>query len=853
MMSGVNKDTDDALEDTNALLSMIGGIRKKEEPVKQKDSPLTPVSPPSEKGAAEAGDFSELLKKLGMAKKELPGKTVLPPEPPAIPIQPDLYSSEEMSSFDMDDLLEDIPQPHNEVIPPASELQKPDHDENDLRASLGKLLNKPVVNPAVIPQQPARESPRASPADLLQTARNDNPAAEIFTEDPKADSGKTFAKKTAYDDLPSFEEESIVEILEDDPKAALRKNLAKKGLPAAPAVLEKVTESEEKIISVDQITDFSGLILPKGATFKVDELKLHGRINAFESTGSGTLPQEFNEIWKREFSTAGFKDLDIDGEIEISREKLKAEPRKFSFSSIFKAIISEQEAYDPKKHGPLVDLMFQPKPGLEEMEMYLVNEPFAYIRITYDHSTHEYTYNVLEPILTEPEKELLIELKERIFDTLDINTKALSKEEARRKLRVSADDIMVDFGIKLAPEQREKIHYNMYKDFLGDGLIDPIMHDKYIEDISCDGVNVPLFAFHASYESMKTTITYNNAEELDSFVTKLAQRAGKYISIAEPILDATMQDGSRIQMTLGQEVTAHGSTFTIRKFKDEPITPTDLIEWGTFSPLAIAYIWLCVENGKSAIFAGGTASGKTTALNAISLFIPPMSKIVTLEDTREVKLPHPNWIPSVTRDSFDTAGRGEINMYKLLRAAMRQRPEYIIVGEVRGKECQTLFQAMSTGHITYSTTHADSVASVVHRIENPPMDVPRNMLSALDFIAIQVQARVGGKRIRRNKQIVEILDIDPRTNELITNEVFKWRSATDEHSYSGKSYLLEEIMEAKGWSETRMREELKRRQEVLEWMRIKKIRHYKDVAKVLISYHRDPEAVIEKVRKDLYE
>ena len=314
-----------------------------------------------------------------------------------------------------------------------------------------------------------------------------------------------------------------------------------------------------------------------------------------------------------------------------------------------------------------------------------------------------------------------------------------------------------------------------------------------------------------------------------------------------------MPDGSRIQMTLGQEVTAHGSTFTIRKFKDEPITPTDLIEWHTFAPLSIAYIWLCVEHGKSGIFAGGTASGKTTSLNAIALFIPPMAKIVSLEDTREIKLPHPNWIPSITRDSFDSAGRGEINMYELLRAAMRQRPEYIIVGEVRGKECQTLFQAMSTGHTTYSTTHADSVSSVVHRIENPPMDVPRNMLSALDFICIQVQARVGGKRIRRNKQIIEILDIDPRTNELITNEVFKWRSATDEINYSGKSYLLEEIMEAKGWSENRMREELKRRQEVLEWMRIKKIRNYKDVSKILISYYRDPEAVIEKVRKDIYE
>ena len=850
-MSGLNKDTDEALEDTNSLLKMIGGIKKTQETKKPQEPIPTSVSPPAKENSEDAGDFSALLKKLGMAKKETSSDSAEPPAPPA-PRQ-----SDEMSFSDMDDLLEDSPQPKEAAAPPAPEVQKPDLYGKDVRASLGKLINNTAAtpSPAIPAPEPAIPRPLPKKVPVSSSVWEDEPVVEIIDEDPKAALKKKLARKILPADSPG-EEEPIVEIIDEDPKAALRKNISRKATPAAPvtpATPSMETEYDEKIISVDQITDFSGLILPKGATFKVDEVNLHGRINAFEGTGTGTLPQEFNEIWKREFSTAGFKDLDIDGEIEIGKEKFKAESKKFSFASIFKAITSEQEAYDPKKHGPLVDLTFQPKPGLEEMEMYPVNEPFAYIRITYDHSTHEYTYHVLEPVLTEPEKELLVELKERLFDTLDINTKDISKDEARRKLRASADDIMVDFGIKLAPEQREKIHYHMYKDFLGDGLIDPIMHDKYIEDISCDGVNVPLFAFHASYESMKTTLTYTNADELDSFVTKLAQRAGKYISIAEPILDATMQDGSRIQMTLGQEVTAHGSTFTIRKFKDEPITPTDLIEWHTFSPLAIAYIWLCVENGKSAIFAGGTASGKTTALNAISLFIPPMSKIVTLEDTREVKLPHPNWIPSVTRDSFDTAGRGEINMYELLRAAMRQRPEYIIVGEVRGKECQTLFQAMSTGHITYSTTHADSVASVVHRIENPPMDVPRNMLSALDFIAIQVQARVGGKRIRRNKQIVEILDIDPRTNELITNEVFKWRSATDEHTYSGKSYLLEEIMEAKGWSETRMREELKRRQEVLEWMRIKKIRHYKDVAKVLISYHRDPEAVIEKVRKDLYE
>jgi flagellar protein FlaI len=667
------------------------------------------------------------------------------------------------------------------------------------------------------------------------------------------------AEENAVPPVVEPQPEPAVEIIEEDSLDHRTSSIFRKKTATNEEVSKKrsadtvLIDTDERIISVDQISDLSGLILPKGATFRIDEIKLHGSFNAFENSGIGTLPPELADIWKREFSNAGFRDLETERSLEPEELK-KPLAKKSGLAALFSSVLrSATVEYDPALHGPLVDLVFETKPGIEEMEMYPINAPYAYVRVIYDHSTHEYTYQVIEPVLSEPEKDQLKELKGRLSDTLDINTNDISKEEAQRQFRCVVDDILADFGIKLSPVQREKILYSLHKDFLGDGLIDAIMHDKYIEDISCDGVNVPLFAFHASYESMKTTLMYHNAEELDSFVTKLAQRAGKYISIAEPILDATMSDGSRIQMTLGQEVTAHGSTFTIRKFKDEPITPTDLIEWHTFSPLAVAYIWLAVENGKSALFAGGTASGKTTSLNAISLFIPPMAKIVSLEDTRELKLPHPNWIPSITRESFDTAGRGEINMYELLRAAMRQRPEYIVVGEVRGKECQTLFQAMSTGHVTYSTIHADSVSSIVHRIENPPMDVPRNMFSALDFVCIQVQARVGGKRIRRNKQIVEILDIDPRTNELITNEVFKWRSATDEITYSGKSYILEEIMEARGWNENRMREELKRRQEVLEWMRIKKIRHYKEVAKVLISYYREPDAIIERIEKDLYE
>ena len=616
---------------------------------------------------------------------------------------------------------------------------------------------------------------------------------------------------------------------------------------------EEAEEAEDTIVSVDEIKDISDLILPKGATFTIDEVKLHERTAVFDvkGGGSGKVPSEMIESWHAQLPSGVIKDIVIgtDGAQEEKKGKMGAFLGKLN---IMKVIRPEIEDYNPKIHGPLVDLSIRAQPTIEEVEIYPVNEPYAYIRIIHDSTTHEYTYQVLEPQLTPAEKELLTEIKQRLFETLEVNTKDITKDAAKKAIRGAVDTILRDYGISLTPAGREKVLYNIEKEFLGEGLIDPIMHDKYIEDISGDGVNIPIFVYHTSYENTKTNLMYRNADDLDSFVTKMAQRAGKHISIAEPILDATMPDGSRIQMTLGAEVTAHGSTFTIRKFREEPITPTDLIEWSTFSPLAVAYLWLAVESGKSAIFAGGTASGKTTSLNAISLFIPPMAKVVSLEDTRELKLPHPNWIASVTRESFDTQGKGQIDMYELLRAALRQRPEYLVVGEVRGKEALTLFQAMSTGHVTYSTIHADSVASVVHRIENPPMSVPRNMLSALDMVCVQAQARIGGQRIRRSKQIIEILDIDPRTNELITNEVFRWIPSSDEIRYSGKSYILEEIMEERGWSESRMKEELKRRQELLEWMRLKMIRHYKDVSKMLISYFRDPEAVIEMVRKDLY-
>ena len=318
------------------------------------------------------------------------------------------------------------------------------------------------------------------------------------------------------------------------------------------------------------------------------------------------------------------------------------------------------------------------------------------------------------------------------------------------------------------------------------------------------------------------------------------------------MLDATMPDGSRIQMTLSDEITAKGSTFTIRKFRADPITPTDLIGYNTMSSEMVAYMWLAVENGINALIAGSTAAGKTSTLNALSLFIPKESKIVSIEETREINLPHSNWIPGVARSGFGEIINdklvGEIDLFDLMKAALRQRPEYILVGEIRGREAYVLFQAMATGHTTYSTFHADSPKSVIHRLEGKPIDIPRVMLQTLDIVFIQISAKVGDKRVRRCKQIVEIIDIDPNTKEILSNEVFRWDPVEDKFVYSGKSYILERIRAEKDKSREEMTNEIKNRAKLLEWMNKNNIREFKKVATLISQYFENPESTMTKIK-----
>ncbi|MDF1534849.1 MAG: type II/IV secretion system ATPase subunit, partial [Methanosarcinaceae archaeon] len=338
--------------------------------------------------------------------------------------------------------------------------------------------------------------------------------------------------------------------------------------------------------------------------------------------------------------------------------------------------------------------------------------------------------------------------------------------------------------------------------------------------------------------------------ELNSFVIILCQRSGKHISIGEPMIDATMPDGSRLQATLGKEVTTRGSSFTIRKFRGDPITPIDLINFNTCSTEMLAYFWLSIENGKSILFAGGTASGKTSMLNAASLFIPPLAKVISIEDTRELTLHHNNWIAGLTRESFTISGTGDISMYDLLRSALRQRPEYILVGEVRGEEALTLFQAMSTGHTTYSTMHAGDVQTVVNRLENEPINVPHVMMQSIDILCIQMQTYVGDKRVRRNKSIVEVTGLDPKSQNIRINELYSWDPITDSFKRSGDSYVINKITQARGWDRNKVADELNKRQRILEYMVKNNMRDYVNVSLVVQAYATNPDMVLDAIENE---
>ncbi|MBU2561788.1 MAG: type II/IV secretion system ATPase subunit [Nanoarchaeota archaeon] len=515
------------------------------------------------------------------------------------------------------------------------------------------------------------------------------------------------------------------------------------------------------------------------------------------------------------------------------------------------------EAETPKE-GFYIDL--RPKiiklPPYEEKKTinvrYPLVPPFAYAHIYWDDKENELLYVVEEPILDDTEKEILELINLGLEEMINISfVRAAKSNILIQYLEKNVQSILIELGTKVSKKTYNKIMYYVYRNSVGLNEIEPLLNDYYVEDIECNGLNFPLYIVHRKYQNLRTNVLFKDASYMTDFIEKLAQKTGRYISYAKPLLDGTLPDGSRVNATYTEDVTTRGPTFTIRKFTKEPWTPVHLIQSKTATPEAFAYMWLVIENKFNVMVVGETASGKTTFLNCIVDFIPPEARICSIEDTRELNLAHINWLPAVTRAGFGMptvlgTQYGEITLFDLLKESMRQAPDYVIVGEIRGQEAYVLFQGMASGHPSFSTFHAASVDTVVKRLETPPINLSPSLIEALDVVCICIHVKDQTKNVRRLKEVDEILEVEQALGKAKINAVFEWDPVKDVITFSGKPDIFDRITKRTGMTREQLMAEMNKRARLLNVMSEKNLSSFQEFNKVINDYYKDPEAVLKR-------
>lgn len=478
----------------------------------------------------------------------------------------------------------------------------------------------------------------------------------------------------------------------------------------------------------------------------------------------------------------------------------------------------------------------------------------VYSRVYYNKNTGDINYGLIEPFVDKNEKTIIERVKNYVINLAGFNMRpTVDRKTDFEKYFVTALD---DLDIRLVGNSQAIVRYYVERDVLGFGRIDGLMHDNEVEDVSCDSSTVPVYVFHREHGYLQTNVKYESDEELNSYVKRAVQDSGKHISISIPIIDATLRDGSRVQASYGNYITNNGPAFTIRKFRANPLSPVTLIQTGSISARVFSYLWVITEYGSNMMVAGGTGSGKTTLLNAILLFIPPQNKVVSIEDTREINIPHENWIAAVTRagfgelDSKTGKREGEIDMFDLLAASLRQRPNYIVIGEVRGKEAFTVFQAMSAGRYGFGTFHAEDPKTLIYRLESDPINIPRTLITSLDVIIMQSYLSYKGKMVRRITSVSEITGLDQSSGDIVMNNIFKWSPADDSFGFSGYSYVMNRIADRTGRSEAELEKEARLRELVLLRMIEKKYTTYKDVCRMITKFYKDRENLLKELNID---
>ena len=442
-------------------------------------------------------------------------------------------------------------------------------------------------------------------------------------------------------------------------------------------------------------------------------------------------------------------------------------------------------------------------------------------------------YKVIEP--ARPSLESLDKTEELFAKLIGLKDPPKEVQEKEKFIREQLTKILGAYK----SSERFLITYHFIRDKLFSGPIEPLIRDSNIEDISIAGKG-SVFIVHKTFGTMQTSIAINDSLELNELIIMLSEKSLRPVSHNKPIIDASLPDGSRVNFVFGEDVSRRGSNMTIRKFSSVPVSITQLITSGSYTPMLGAYMWTMMEEGMNVFVCGETASGKTTTLNAITTFIPPSHKIVTIEDTPELTVPHANWISEVTRDS-GTGGEGAIKLFDLLKAALRQRPNYIMVGEIRDKEGNVAFQAMQTGHSVMATFHAAQLNSLVQRLTSYPIEVPRTHVSNLNIAMFQTALYdKKGFLIRRILELDEIIDVDPASNETIFVPPFQYDPIADKLVFGGKgaSYLLENRIATKRGIERKnigiLYDELEQKAQFLSFLVEKKVFNYFEVWKWIL-------------------